>query len=789
MEMRTKRFSIIGILILFVLIFMSAFSLNTVQGQQPEGTPTPLPTISGAEFEAFAAFTPTPLPEIKNYGNTANFSFLNFDAPPLILRYPSITAFTVAFPNQWYFAYGRSDLIIHYDLFEQEEWAYGRPLVEVYIDGFFAGSFSPVVGENQTARIGWPSGLAGTRADNILNSYTIQFQFVHGGDGAGVSGYDYDAWCDYSGVLSIRDDSEVNLSFTKVGAYRNLQNFPRPLVQDSFVPETLYFIMPDDIGDSDLVALSTVATAIGRGTGGNLTLSVLHASEANPQVLANANAIIIGKPGSNAFLDQLSSAGVSVSSASGDDGFLQLIPSTVNSANSFLVVSGSNDNGVIKAAQTLSEPPVGLSGTVYIAKASTQVVTEPAQDDPSRMTFFELGFEDSTFYGAGIASSDILFYVPRNWEIQDGANLVINYSNGTNDLSTDAAMNISLNDVPIASAIIEHDLAGEKQLVVPLKKDQIFPGSQNVITIDTIVSKPLQCVQYNPNTVWMTIRETSFLHLPYEELSDDANLPPILHPYYYLANEATILFSLPAVPNQAVLNGMANLAYILGTELVDTQPGKEFLVSRNPDLDYAAYGDASAVMFGKPTDNNAIVKLNDALPQPFIAGQNALTPKNFAGRVSTNENVSIGVVQALPAPWNPFKVVTVITGTSDEGLNWALENASDIGAYGDIIGDIVFVKEAVIQAFQSAFAINVPLESVLVDMTESSEVMEDVQPTSAPVSEEIAEPVVSPEQYVRVEQEMRLTQAGKYAIAGLVGVGLLLAVFAITRTIRGGRKR
>jgi hypothetical protein len=789
MEKRTKRFSIFGILILFILVFMSAFSLNTVQGQQAEGTPTPIPTISGAEFEAFAAFTPTPLPEIKNYGNTANFSFLNIGQPPLIMRFPSINAFTVAFPNQWYFAYANSDLIIHYDLFEQDDWAFGRPLVEVYIDGFFAGSFSPVVGENQTARIGWPSALAGTRPDNLLNSYTIQFLFLHGGDGGGVSDYDYDAWCDYSGVLSIRNDSEVNLSFTTVGAYRSLQNFPRPLVQDSFIPETLYFILPDDIGDSDLVALSTVASAIGRGTGGALTINVLNASEATPQMLADSNAVIIGKPGSNAFLDQLAGAGVSVSGASGDDGFLQLIPSTVNSANSFLIVSGNSDNGVIKAAQTLSEPLVGLSGTVYIAKAGTQVVSEPAEADRSTITFLDLGFTDTTFYGARLASSDILFYVPRNWELQDGANLVINYSSGTNDLSTDAAMNVSLNDAPIAAAIIDQNLAGEKQLVIPLKKEQILPGSQNVITIDTIISQPLQCTQYNPNTIWMAVRDTSYLHLPYKELSGDANLPPIIHPYFYLVNEPTILFSLPAVPSQTVLNGMANLSFNLGTELVDTQPGIEFLVSRSPDIDCDANSQASAVMFGKPTDNNAIVNLNDALPQPFIAGQNALTPKSFAGRVQTNENVSIGVVQALPAPWNPFKVVTVVTGTSDEGLDWALANASDGEAYGDIVGDIVFVREGVIQAFLSASAVTVPLETVLVDMTDSSQVLEEVEPTSAPVSEVDAEPVTSTDQYVRVEQEVRLTQAGKYAIAGLVGLGLLVAVFAVTRTIRGGRKR
>ena len=585
------------------------------------------------------------------------------------------------------------------------------------------------------------------------------------------------------------------MGFTQAGAYRGLQHYPRPLVQDSFIPETLYIVLPDNFGEGDLAALATIASSIGRGTGGDLELKVLRASEATPQQLADSNVVIIGKPQNNAFITELNNAGVlptnlfggaSLSGVSDNDGVLQLIPSTVNPKYSYLVVTGNSDGGVLKAAQTLSDPPVGISGTTFIAKTETQAIPEPAQEEDFSLRFSELGLTDRAIFGTG-GDIGLTFYVPRNWEIQDGANLVINYSSGTNDSATESAMNIYLNGLPIAAAEIDHSTVGEKQLVIPLKQNQILPGSRNAIRIETIITQNGGCSLYNPLFAWMTVRDTSLLYIPYVEFTSEVKLPPIVHPLYYLVNEPTILYSLPAAPGQDVLNAMANLSFILGTGLLDNQAGFEFLVSLNPDMDLSAYGDVSAVIIGKPTDNNAIVKINDALPQPFIAGENSLTPKNFAGRLRTNENVSIGVIQALPAPWNPFKVVTVITGTNDAGLIWALENATNRDAYGAMDGDVVFVREAEVEAFQSAVSFSMPLDTVLTNMTDETVTLEEVQPTVSSPAEEEAPPVIT-DRYVKEEQAPQTPPTGIIAIAGIIIVGALLAVFGLIRTVRGGRR-
>jgi cellulose synthase operon protein B len=798
MEKRNKKNSVYGIFILFMLIFMSAFSLNTVQGQQAEGTPTPVPDSGGAVFEAYAAYTPTPLPEISSYGSAASFSFRNMGVAPFPVHFPSIGEADFAFPNQWDIAPAQSEFIIHYDLFEEGVWGFGRPFVEVYINGFFAGTFEPIIGENQTVRIGWPSALVNDRAANPLNAYTIEFWFIDGGGDSDVSGYDYDVWCDYNGVLNIREESEANLVFRTAGAFRGLETFPRPLVQDSFIPETLYMVLPDSYSESDLVALDTVASAIGRGTAGEIKLEVLRASEATPQMLANSNAVIIGQPGNNAFITDLYNAGVlptgydgtSISGAGADDGVLQLIASTENTANSFLVVSGNSENGVIKAAQTLSDPPIGISGTEYIAKSDVQDIPEIVQEEDFAVTFAELGLANRTIYGNGTRGTLALFYIPRNWEIQDGSNLVINYSTGTNDIATESAMNVYLNELPIAAPTIDYGVVGEQELVIPLKRSQILPGSRNVIRIETIISEPSECKAYNPRTTWMTIRDTSFLYLPYVEYSGEMNLPPIFHPLYYLVNEQTVLFSLPSAPGQDVLNSMANLSFNLGSGLSTYQTGFEFLVSLKPDFDFNSYGDVSAVMIGKPTDNNAIARLNDELPQPFLAGANSLTPKNYAGGMRTSEDVSIGVIQALQAPWNPFKVVTVVTGTTDDGLTWALENASNAGAYGSMIGDVVFVRETQVQAFQSNSSFSVPLESVLVNMADEPVIIEEVQPVvSPPTSEEVEAPSITNDQYIREDSASQFPVTGKYALLGMIIIGLLIAGVALARAIRGGRTR
>ena len=803
------------LLIMVTLILISAFTIKQEQSQEatdapsptitatlPEGEPrsasdsdesalastlTPTPGSSDA-LEAYSAYTPTPLPEIKSYKETASFTFKNIGEETIVLHFPDAEEMYLALPNQWDIAYPFSYLELHYDYFEEADWEDDSPLVEVYVNEYLAGVFAPESGKNKIARITLPSLLVDERPFNTLNDYSIRIQhFIGEGDA-----FDED-FCDYEGILTIKDDSSINVTFDEIGARRNLADFPRPLVQDTFLPETLHFILPNDYTEGDLAALITAASAVGRGTFGNLKFNVVTASQITSNMLQGSNAIVIGKPDSNAFLEdlyadglmptELSSDGASILGLSGqDDGILQLIASNQDTKNSFLIVSGNTDQGFLKAAQALSDPPVGMSGTMFVVRADLELTPEDTQEEVFSKRFSELGFTDRVIYGIGREQNYLTFFVPRDWNIHDDSMITLNYAHSGDISYPHSALNVYLNGVPIADAVID-ERVGEKQIEIPLENENILIGSQNILQFETVIQQYLDCAPYDPRSSWVVIRDSSILHLPHSKITDPEGLPPVVHPLYHLVTVPKILFSLPQEPSSDELNSIAQLSYTLGRRLLDNQTGIDFSVNLDPDFDPSTLENTSMILVGKPTTNALIAEINDALPQPFVSGEDALTPKQLAGQYRIQEDVSIGLIQAFPSTWDPFSSVTVITGTTDEGLKWALDAVIDEDIYWAMSGDIVFVRENVVKAFQSSAPIRASVDVVVSEMTEEEVDLEEIEPTT------VLTPEATPDQYVRPVTSQQKAPVGLYAIYGLVFVGVVVAVIGLIRAMRGGRKR
>lgn len=757
------------------------------QGDAVEPSVTPVPD-ERAPLEAYAGYTPTPLPEVQTYDESASFTFRNIGVGNIVLKFPSVYEMDVALPNQWDIFYPQSYLEIHYDLFENANWGNNRPLVEVYIDGYLAGILTPEKGTNNVARIDLPYLLLEDRPFNFLNTYRVSFEYL-----MGEGGVFSDDWCDYGGVLTINDDSTFNVTFDQIGARRNLADFPRPLVQDSFLPETLYFILPDDYTENDLAVLATTASAIGRGTGSELNFNVLTASQVKGDMLVDSNVVVIGKPGSNTFLGELYNAelmptdlsfdGTSIVGVSNDDdGVLQLIAAPQNSRNSYLIVSGNSDQAVIRAAQALSDPPVGMAGSTFVVDSALEFSSPVMEEQDFTKRFSELGFVDRIAYGVGIEQTILTFFVPRDWELQEGAKIVLNYAHSEDISFSHSAMNIYLNEVPIADAAIDEQV-GEKQLIIPIDQENILVGTENVIRIETVIEKYLECAPYDPRSAWMMIRDSSVLHLPHKRVEDPENLPPVSHPIYYLVTQPEILFSLPEEPTRDELNSLAYIPFVLGGRLLDNQMGFNFSVNLDPEFDPNTQKDASMILIGRPSRNSLIAEINDSLPQPFVSGEDNLTPKQMSSKYRIQKDVSVGLIQAISAPWNPFEGVTVITGTTDEGLNWAIDAAINESIYWRMAGDIVFVRENVVETFRSDDPIRASLDVVLSDITEEEVTLEVVDPTATVTQE------TTPVSYVQEETPEQGALTGMYAIYGFVFIGVIVAVIGFIRTVRGGRKR
>jgi hypothetical protein len=141
------------------------------------------------------------------------------------------------------------------------------------------------------------------------------------------------------------------------------------------------------------------------------------------------------------------------------------------------------------------------------------------------------------------------------------------------------------------------------------------------------------------------------------------------------------------------------------------------------------------------------------------------------------DNFSLGLLQVLPAPWNPGKkVLLVVTGTTSEGVGWAINALTDETIYyNDLRGDLAFIQAERVEAFDSAKFIRTPLASAVEAVTEAPEsVALEVVPTATPAPVMSAAPaeVELPKNYLPQSPPAQAT-------ANLLTLGLIVAGLAV----------
>ncbi len=773
----------------------------------PTITPRPLPTefIQLDTENVFA--TPTPLPDVSTYRNQANFTFKEMGILPFVMYYPEVRTFDIDLPDRWLISPSSSTLELHYSFYEYEmdkataiaqglvssynRYLYhpgiDRPFVEVFIDNYFAGSFTPEIGEDKLFKVKLPFGLVEDRKYNAANTHTIYIYYYRGSD----------IFCDYNGVLAVKDTSRLVLNFQDALPQENLAalitqyQFPHPLLQNSFLPETLYFILPDNPTELDLTIAAKVAAVIGRNSPFvNIKIQLLTGNQVSESMLINTGAVVIGSPQQNSFLrglyqnkgllTELTADGTRIAGITDEEGVLQIVRSYINNRVAFLVVAANTPQGLARAGDALAHPPiVGLSGKLFIAKAAyPQVIA--SEQNKGIFRFSDLNFRELVVYGRTQQSRNLIFYVPRDWVLQDDVKVIINYANSANLSYINSSITVLVNGSPISTLMLD-EKPGEKQITIPIPKENIRVGTLNIIRFDVILDKELDCALYQPLASWVTIRDSSLLYLPYEINTELDKIPPIPNPIFYLGYEQNpVVFILPDQPTVDEVNGMINMARLLGSFM--QRPEINFEVKINPPFDPNLFSGKNLALIGLPTRNSILASINDQLLQPFVPGENNLTLKEQLGQYRIEQGISLGLVQVIPAPWDKLRGITVISGTSDEGLRWAFDRISLPDSGYNFNGALAFISNR-IEVFEQNIPQQINLAALISEVSGTKAVVKPVEPTQ-PATQE-ATPVM--DQYVP-KPKSEEPVLGTYLIIGIVVVGLLVAAISIIRTARGGRK-
>jgi hypothetical protein len=793
MANRIRKFVSTGS-ILFLVLFLAFSSMQvSAKGIEPIGERwVPARQAETPEIPP----TPTPLPEINTYNNEITFTLGDIGERTFTLYYPSAHFFNFSMPNQWTLLTGGGAgyIDIHYDLFE--DWSTtapqpnpnlgsalrilgpDRPYLDVMVNEFLAGSFTPEVGQDKFVRIQIPTeAVIGRFTNNPFNDFTVEIQYYGNRDN----------FCYYNGTIKIYEDSKIHFGFQKVNPVRNVADFPRPLVQDSFLPETIKVVIPDVFTQADMEAVTAVSAALGAGTYGNVNLEVLKASDAIPGAIQDHSLIVIGQPGKNSFLQSLYQRQLLPTGLTGSkiiqyggrvlseaDGVLQIIPSEFNNTYSYFVITGTSDTALVRAAKALTNLPIGVEGNLLIVSSDgpEAVVVET----PMVRTFSSLGFRARNFFGLGVRVAFLSFYVPRDWAIQDGASIDLIYAFSDNLSEANSTVTIELNGNRIGTAPIKAGMVGEQVVRIPLRKEDIRVGAANFLRLEAVMQSELDCASFDYRANWVSIRETSRLNLPYTVVTNPDFLSPFVHPTYYLIYEPGMLVSLPAQPTKEEISGLANLARLVGAQ----NKAADIMVSMDPALDMSSYPDRHIVIFGRPTTNPRIMELNDVVPQPFVTGEDNLKQRIGGVAYRVSQGIDLGMVEVIPAPWNKFKGVTVVTGTSETGVGLALRAFSDADSLFELVGDLLFVTPTKILSFPTTEQVPELLDTLAQEALAAGEAQLD-QISPSPQSG-----VTQPGRYVSEEAAEKNT-TGTILLISLVALGVVFAILGIVKTTRGGR--
>jgi hypothetical protein len=93
--------------------------------------------------------------------------------------------------------------------------------------------------------------------------------------------------------------------------------------------------------------------------------------------------------------------------------------------------------------------------------------------------------------------------------------------------------------------------------------------------------------------------------------------------------------------------------------------------------------DKDVILFGLPQDSPVLGALGGRLPVEVGADQRLVLARELTVRVADLER--LGVVEEIVSPWSTGRAVLVVTGTSAEGLDYAVESIRQRALSGNVV--------------------------------------------------------------------------------------------------------
>jgi len=267
------------------------------------------------------------------------------------------------------------------------------------------------------------------------------------------------------------------------------------------------------------------------------------------------------------------------------------------------------------------------------------------------ITMADLGASDKEMYTDG-ATGSYYFYLPSNMMLRPDSYLDVVFSYKTFGCERPGELRIDLNSTNLEVVQLTESFAKRVRFTLDVADVLRVPGRNRLVfTLDT----KERCGHPQP-AIDVIIHKDTRLHLVYESLPFEPDLARYPWPFVersFQPNEVYIV--LPQEPTVTHLMAAATVCAGLGraagspTNLIITST---LTISLTEEIK-TGY---NLIVIGKPEDNALLAELD--LPFDWKA---ANVPETY------------GIIQEIASPWNPYRGILIVTGSSDEGLRLASE--------------------------------------------------------------------------------------------------------------------
>jgi hypothetical protein len=266
-----------------------------------------------------------------------------------------------------------------------------------------------------------------------------------------------------------------------------------------------------------------------------------------------------------------------------DQGLVLFFQAPGSQQHTVLIVTGNSEEGVLKAAQALTQRPLetSLTGNAYLVQSSwspagNRSATVPRFVEEQGRTFHELGFKNEEVHK--INAPPITYKVPVVTQFANNGgklNLELNYSYSPQLNPEFSSLELRMNDVSIANIPLLNPSGEQMQHAsIPISPELIKPRNNLVAQFHLMPDKYGWCVDNYVDNAWGKIMDDSRFTVegsPKSYLPDVGLLNNTMYPYSQTDNLETVQLVVPEAPSEALLDALLGFTTRLGrATLADT---------------------------------------------------------------------------------------------------------------------------------------------------------------------------------------------------------------------------